>query len=369
MPKPGGKPAAGGKGAAKGSGKGLKGNSGKGGKGGKGSGGVSKPKGPKPPAPAQTKSIGQLTSHIGNKQKRSATYAKLKHRKQKDKKLRREKAAKEDAKAIAEGREPEPKQEPKTIESTRDWGEGGRVAVEDLAEEHAEDEFASHFAAERPPNVLLTTNYRPSKVMYQFLADLLDVFPAAQYYKRSGFAIKKICTYAAARGFTDLVVVNEDRKQINGLLVVHLPEGPTAHFRLSKVVLSKDIKGHGRATAHKPELIMSGFGTKLGHRVGRLFSSLFCQDPAYRGRRVVTFHNQRDFIFFRHHRYIFEEKEQRKAGEKVKKHRVIARLQELGPRFVMRLTSLQKGTFDSKHGEFEWEPKNEKTGSRRKFNL
>lgn len=23
------------------------------------------------------------------------------------------------------------------------------------------------------------------------------------------------------------------------------------------------------------------------------------QDPAYRGRRVVTFHNQRDFIFFR----------------------------------------------------------------------
>lgn len=49
------------------------------------------------------------------------------------------------------------------------------MAVEDLAEEHAEDEFAAHFAAERPPNVLLTTNYRPSKVMYQFLADLLDV--------------------------------------------------------------------------------------------------------------------------------------------------------------------------------------------------
>ncbi len=29
----------------------------------------------------------------------------------------------------------------------------------------------------------------------------------------------------------------------------------------------------------------------------------------------------------RHHRYIFEEKEQRKAGEKTKKKRVIARLQ------------------------------------------
>jgi hypothetical protein len=49
------------------------------------------------------------------------------------------------------------------------------VALEDLAEQHAVDEFAPHFAEERPPNVLLTTNYRPSKVMYQFLADLLEV--------------------------------------------------------------------------------------------------------------------------------------------------------------------------------------------------
>lgn len=44
-------------------------------------------------------------------------------------------------------------------------------------------------------------------------------------------------------------------------------------------------------------------------------------------------------------------------------------VQELGPRFVLRLSSLQKGTFDSKGGEFEWEPSKEKTGSRRKFHL
>ena len=29
-------------------------------------------------------------------------------------------------------------------------------------------------------------------------------------------------------------------------------------------------------------------------------------------------------------------------------------LQELGPRFTMKLRSLQKGTFDSKYGEYEW---------------
>lgn len=29
-------------------------------------------------------------------------------------------------------------------------------------------------------------------------------------------------------------------------------------------------------------------------------------------------------------------------------------LQELGPRFTLKLQSLQKGTFDTKGGEFEW---------------
>lgn len=59
------------------------------------------------------------------------------------------------------------------------------------------------------------------------------------------------------------------------------------------------MQGHGRATTHKPELVLNNFGTRLGRRVGRMFASLFSQDPAFRGRRVVTFHNQRDFVFFR----------------------------------------------------------------------
>lgn len=106
-----------------------------------------------------------------------------------------------------------------------------------------------------------------------------------------------------------MVVINEDKKELNGMIVCHLPEGPTAMFNLSSVVLNRDIKGRGRATEHKPELVLNNFGTRLGYRIGRMFGSLFCQDPTFRGRRVVTFHNQRDYIFFRHHRYAFEEKE------------------------------------------------------------
>jgi ribosome production factor 1 len=57
-----------------------------------------------------------------------------------------------------------------------------------------------------------------------------------------GMPLKKIVKYATARGFTDIIVLNEDRKHVNGLLLIHLPNGPTAHFKLSSLKLSKDIK-------------------------------------------------------------------------------------------------------------------------------
>lgn len=54
--------------------------------------------------------------------------------------------------------------------------------------------------------------------------------------------MKQIIKYATNRDFTDVLVFNEDRKSINGMLMVHLPGGPTAHYKISNVVLSKDIK-------------------------------------------------------------------------------------------------------------------------------
>jgi len=183
-----------------------------------------------------------------------------------------------------------------------------------------------------------------------------------------------------------MFVVNENRKNPNGLLVVNLPEGPTAHFKLSSIKLSKKIKGHGKPTRHMPELLLNNFTTRLGHRVGRLLASIFPQDPQFKGRRTVTFHNQRDFIFFRHHRYVFEEKEvkekapvvpgddsgkksKRSAPKTVTRKGVIARLQECGPRFTLKLQSLQAGTFDSKYGEYEWVHKPDMDTSRRRFFL
>merc|ERR1712181_103879 len=86
--------------------------------------------------------------------------------------------------------------------------------------------------------------------------------------------------------------------------------------------------------------ILNNFSTRLGHGVARMLASLFRYEPQFVGKRVVTFHNQRDYIFFRHHNYEF------KNAEKV-------RLKDLGPRFTLKLRFTQKGTFDSKFGDYE----------------
>jgi len=137
--------------------------------------------------------------------------------------------------------------------------------------------------------------------------------------------------------------LNEKSKIPNGLLVIHLAtDGPCANFRLSSSMLSEDVPDHGNSTGHIPEVLLNNFSTMVGRRVARLLGSLFSHNPEFVGRRVCTFHNQRDFIFFRQHRYIFSN-----DGK-------AATLQELGPRFTLKTRWILKDLFDLKKGETEW---------------
>lgn len=138
------------------------------------------------------------------------------------------------------------------------------------------------------------------------------------------------------------------------MYISRLPVGPTAFFKVTNVKLHDAISGHGRRTHHQPELVLNNFSTRLGRRIGRLLGSCFEHKPDFIGRQVVTFHNQRDYIFIRHHRYIFTE-----DGKK-------ANLQEIGPQFTLKLRWLQEGTFDTKLGEYEWVSRPHRQGATRK---
>lgn len=250
------------------------------------------------------------------------------------------------------------KQQPKTLENMRVKDET-MVDPQDseVVADLATDETATYHTRQVEPKVMITTCDRPRQRTNKFCKELKKIVPNSQILYRRGLDLKKIIQQAIGAGFTDIVVVNENRKEPNGLVVCHLPDGPTAQFKLSSVRLTTEIKGADGMTHHRPEVILNNFNTRLGYNVARLLACLFNPDPNYSGRRVVTFHNQRDFIFFRQHRYEF------KNGQKVA-------LKELGPRFTLKLRSLQKGTFDSKYGQYEWiHKRHEMDTSRRKFYL
>ncbi|KAF2554524.1 hypothetical protein F2Q68_00016563 [Brassica cretica] len=131
-----------------------------------------------------------------------------------------------------------------------------------------------------------------------FISELQSMIPNSDYRKRGTYDLKKIVEYAKKKEYTSLIVVHTNRREPDTLLIIGLPNGPAAHFKLSNLVLRKDIKlsnlvlrkdikNHGNPTSHEQELVLNNFTTRLGNRVGRFFQSLFPQEPNFRGRRVV----------------------------------------------------------------------------------
>ncbi|CBY23608.1 unnamed protein product [Oikopleura dioica] len=292
---------------------------------------------PNPEGPKSGPDMSRLKD-IKHKQKRTDMYLNLLRQK------RRQKMKERKQRKMARLESGEKAEEKKTIESMRKFDE---TTVEpDDAEvdwEEQNDELSDYFNNGTVPKILIMTRNAPKGPMVKMCHELLKTIPNSQFFFRQGFALKKIIPQAIKKGFTAMIVVSADRKWVpNDLKIIYLPGGPTAHFKMSSVRLREKTKGGDTPTTHLPELILNNFKSRLGRRIGRMFAALFPQVPEFEGRQVVTFHNQRDYIFFRQHRYIF--RSEKRAG-----------LKELGPRFTLKLRSLQKGTFDSKYGEFEYE--------------
>lgn len=56
--------------------------------------------------------------------------------------------------------------------------------------------------------------------------------------------VKDMCAQAGAKGFTHIFILSEKSKVCNGLLVSHLPHGPTAFFKVRRTFLSHIILNH-----------------------------------------------------------------------------------------------------------------------------
>ena len=240
--------------------------------------------------------------------------------------------------------------------------------------------FPTLFSTEQPPTpkILVTTSI--NSTLHHEAQLLTTLLPHSVYIPRSAhryghkYSIREISSFAANRNYTAVVVLNEDQKKPKGLDIVHLPDGPMFHFSISNWVEGKKLPDHGRPTNHYPELILNNFRTPLGLLTAHLFRSLFPPQPEFQGRQVVTLHNQRDFIFLRRHRYVFRERRETEKtvvgpdGKEVKGMESIRTgLQELGPRFTLKLRRIDKGIQRRSGQEWEWKGKTDRI--RTKFQL
>ncbi|KAH8171961.1 brix domain-containing protein [Sarocladium implicatum] len=233
------------------------------------------------------------------------------------------------------------------------------------------------------PKILVTTSL--NSTLHEEAHLICTLFPNTTYIPRSAhryghkYSLREICKFATNREYTTVVLMNEDLKKPKGLSIVHLPSGPTFHFSISNWVEPKKLPGHGNPTNHYPELLLNNFKTPLGLLTAKMFQTLFPPRPEFQGRQVVTLHNQRDYIFVRRHRYVFRNKRETEKsivgadGKEVKGVEGIrAGLQELGPRFTLKLRRVDKGIGRAgSEGEdaLQWEWKSKMEKDRKRFNL
>ncbi|RMZ90214.1 hypothetical protein DV736_g2548, partial [Chaetothyriales sp. CBS 134916] len=228
------------------------------------------------------------------------------------------------------------------------------------------------------PKILITTSI--NSTLHEQARTLTTLFPNSKYIRRSShrygykFSVREISSYASKAGYTTVMVLEETMKKPCGLTIVHLPTGPTFHFSVTNWYEARSIPGHGRPTPHAPELVLNNFSTPLGVLTAHLFRSLFPATPDLEGRQVVTFHNQRDFIFLRRFRYVIRDKRPSEKAVVDADGRVMAGgedvragLQELGPRLTLKLRRVDKGIQRASGQDWEWKGKTDRL--RTKFQL
>jgi len=204
---------------------------------------------------------------------------------------------------------------------------------------HVDDEYGD--AGLHDPRVCVTTSRDPSSRLKQFAKEIKLLFPNCSRINRGGNRVDELVDSCKESDFTDLVVVQETRGEPDGLVVCHLPLGPTAFFTLSGTVMRHDLETKAAPMSEAfPHIVLNNFNSELGKRIGNVLKCLF-PVPQSDTKRVVTFSNDNDYISFRHHVY-----------NKTGKNDVA--LHEVGPRFEMRLYQLRLGTLEQKEAEMEY---------------
>jgi U3 small nucleolar ribonucleoprotein protein IMP4 len=68
------------------------------------------------------------------------------------------------------------------------------------------------------------------------------VMPNAERINRGSYVMEDLVQLGLKKSLTDIIVLHEHRGEPDGMIVSHLPVGPTVYFGLQNVVLRHDVK-------------------------------------------------------------------------------------------------------------------------------
>jgi len=202
-----------------------------------------------------------------------------------------------------------------------------------------DDEYNVDYLKE--PSILITTSRHASTRLTQFLKEMKLVFPNSERINRGAYVIRDLVDMCQKKNFTDLIILHEHRGEPDGMIISHMPYGPTIYFGISDTVLRHDLKDKADTMSEAyPHLIFNNFNTELGERMTKILKHLF-PVPKFDSKRTITFANNDDTISFRHHTYT---KTDYKTVE----------LNEVGPRFELKPYQIVQGTLNMPEATKEW---------------
>ena len=216
-----------------------------------------------------------------------------------------------------------------------------------------DDEYATTLGV-KEPKVIITTSRDPSSRLTQFLKEMRILIPNSQRVNRGAYVVKDLIELGRKNDVSDLIILHEHRGEPDGMVICHLPYGPTAYFGLSKVVLRHDLpEKPPNMRESAPHLVFHGFSSRMGNRVATILKALFpISSPT--SDRVVSFSNSgNDLIHFRHH-YFDEKKVEHRNSKSSDELVKDIELSEAGPRFTMRCYKIELGTLEMPSVKAEW---------------
>ena len=214
-----------------------------------------------------------------------------------------------------------------------------------MTRNHIDDEYNVDRYTE--PRVMITTSRKPSQKLMQFQKEMTLLFPNSVRFNRGAYKLKDIVEAAERKEFSDIILLHEHRGEPDGMIISHMPFGPTLYLGVSGTVMRHDLNSKPDPMSEAyPHLIFENFNSQLGERLKKIFTALF-PIPKVDSKRVQTFANYGDLISFRYSQLTRHHTFTKPEYNKVQ-------LNEIGPRFDLKPYQLRLGNLIQLEAKNEW---------------